>query len=61
MRLPKELRLMIYDNIIGTTRRQLPLTNAQIYYDYLHSAILQTCKQVAEEAGLSFTVEELKF
>jgi hypothetical protein len=51
MRLPKELRLMIYDNIIGTTRRQLPLTNARIYYDYLHSAILQTCKQVAEEAG----------
>ncbi|CAN9264150.1 unnamed protein product [Alternaria sp. RS040] len=41
----------MYDNIIGTTRRQLPLTNSRIYHDDLHSEILQTCKQVAEEDG----------
>jgi hypothetical protein len=41
---------MVYDNATGTIRRRLPLSGTRIYVEDLDLAILQTCKQIAEEA-----------
>jgi hypothetical protein len=42
---------MVYDNVMGMTRRRLPLSGTRIYFEDLDLAILQTCKQIANEAN----------
>ncbi|KAF9698440.1 hypothetical protein EKO04_003606 [Ascochyta lentis] len=50
LRLPPELRLLVYNNIACDVERALPLGRVRIYYHDVDPAILSCCKLVRREA-----------
>ncbi|KZM19200.1 hypothetical protein ST47_g9662 [Ascochyta rabiei] len=50
LRLPPELRLLIYNNMASDAERRLPLDKVFLYYHDIDPAILQCCKLVRREA-----------
>lgn len=57
MDLPIELCLEVYEYLALPLDRRLPLPDIDIYYQDLDAAILQVCKQMANEAGPILRVE----
>ena len=56
MKLPVELRLMIYENMPVEIRRRLPLAGVDIYCDDIDFGLLQTCHAIHNEAKNPFTL-----